>query len=344
MELSSYISSMYGLGPKRAEVLASEAGISTIEDLLYYFPYKYIDRSRFYSVREVTSDSSYIQLHGKIKNIRKEGNGKNARLGCIFYDETGEMELIWFKGLQYVATQLNPTKEYIVFGKPNFFNGRFSIAHPELEEYTPNNVRQCVGWQAVYNTTIKMKKSYMTSANIRKIIYNALASLNNPIKETLPQYITEPLGLMPLNRAIRNIHFPENLDSLQKAQARLKFEELFYIQLSLLKISLEIHIVIELIKVRNCVFAFFKFKTLLMLFKKFSEFLCLFRLIGLILIQRFFVDIQAFCIIVKSLDTLNSFVNFSVAAKPENRKWNNTLTILQASDNIKYTVDRMIVI
>lgn len=237
MELSSYISSMYGLGPKRAEVLASEAGISTIEDLLYYFPYKYIDRSRFYSVREVTSDSSYIQLHGKIKNIRKEGNGKNARLGCIFYDETGEMELVWFKGLQYVATQLNPTKEYIVFGKPNFFNGRFSIAHPELEEYTPNNVRQCVGWQAVYNTTVKMKKSYMTSANIRKIIYNALASLNNPIKETLPQYITEPLGLMPLNRAIRNIHFPENLDSLQKAQARLKFEELFYIQLSLLKQS-----------------------------------------------------------------------------------------------------------
>ncbi|MBO6005739.1 MAG: ATP-dependent DNA helicase RecG [Paludibacteraceae bacterium] len=237
MDLSSNISNIYGFGPKRAGVLATEANIRSVEDLLYYFPFRYIDRSRFYSIREVTSDSSFIQIHGKIKNIKKEGVGKNTRLSCILYDETGEIELVWFKGLQYVMTQLSTVKEYIAFGKPTFFNGRFNIAHPELEEYTPKNVRQNLGWQAVYNTTTKMKKSYMTSVNIRKLIYTVLTSLDSPIKETLPQYITEPLGLMSLNQAIRNIHFPENLELLQKAQARLKFEELFYIQLSLLKQS-----------------------------------------------------------------------------------------------------------
>ena len=160
MELSSNISYIKGIGPKQAITFANELDIRSVEDLLYYFPYKYIDRSRFYSINEITSDASYIQLRGRIKSFETIGVGRNMRLEATLFDSTGTMKLVWFKGIQYYASRLSTSKEYIVFGKPSLFNGAFNIAHPEMEEATPNNLKKNLGWQAVYNTTAKMKSAY----------------------------------------------------------------------------------------------------------------------------------------------------------------------------------------
>jgi len=237
MDFSTDIQFLPGVGPKRAAILKKELNISSVEDLLTYYPYKYIDRSRMYFVHEMDADLPYIQLKGKLRNIKKTGEGRNQRLSATLHDSTGQVELIWFKGIRYVEDKLRPDATYIVFGKPTQFKGHFNIAHPEIEIATEENQKQALGWQAHYNTSESMKKHYLNSAAIRKIVYIALQNIPSVIPESLPDSIVKEYHLMSLHDAIVNIHFPQHADLLKKAQHRLKFEELFYIQLSILRLS-----------------------------------------------------------------------------------------------------------
>lgn len=237
MDLRTDIQFLAGVGPKRAEILKAELGICTLEDLLTYYPYKYIDRSRFYFAHEIDAEMPYIQLKGKLRNIKKTGTGKTQRLSCMFYDESGQVELIWFKGIRYVEDKLKTDAVYIVFGKPSLFNGSFNIAHPEIDFATTENQKKAIGWEAHYNTSEKMKKHFLNSAALRKIMFAAINNLSQKFPETLPTSLIDQYKLMPLHEAIINIHFPQQAELLKRAQHRLKFEELFFIQLDILRQS-----------------------------------------------------------------------------------------------------------
>lgn len=224
-----------GVGPKRADLLNKELGIYTFEDLLYYFPYKYIDRSKFYKINELDPNLPYIQIKGKITGFEMIGGGRKKRLVAYFSDGTGTIELIWFKGLSYIQKSLLVNKEYIVFGKPGYFGGKYNIIHPEVEDTLRNvNVIQA-NLQAHYNTTEKLKKSFLHSKAISKLVNNLLLALKGKIKETLPDYMIKKYKLISLEQALFNIHFPQSPDLLKKATYRLKFEELFYIQLNIMQ-------------------------------------------------------------------------------------------------------------
>lgn len=223
-----------GVGPRKAEVLKTEANIVSYEDLLYYFPYKYVDRSRFYKVSEVTGSMPYIQLKGKIVLFDQVGEGRTKRLIGKFTDGTGTIDLVWFKGLNYVLSKLKTNVEYIVFGKPTEFGHLCNIVHPDVDP-VEDAEQVASGFMPFYNTTEKMKRAFLHSRTIQNLQYQLLSNLNWQVPETLPAYLVEKLRLMSLSDALRNIHFPENVKMLQAAQLRLKFEELFYIQLNILR-------------------------------------------------------------------------------------------------------------
>ena len=234
MELSSPIYTISGIGYKRGEVLTAEAQIVTIEDLLNYFPYRHVDRSKFYHISECTEKMPYIQIIGEILQFEYVGEGRATRLTAIFTDGTGTMELVWFKGTKYIEKNIKPRTKYIVFGKPSRFGSKINIAHPDIELYSDMNLRRSTGIQSMYNSTDKMKKNYLSSDNIRKYIYSILFNNNILIPETLPEYLIEKMHFTSREQAIKNIHFPKSIEALKIAEARLKFEELFYIQLSML--------------------------------------------------------------------------------------------------------------
>jgi ATP-dependent DNA helicase RecG len=218
-----------GVGPKKAETLKKELGIASYEDMLYHFPYKYVDRSRFYSIREITGDMPFIQVKGKITSLKLTGDGRGKRLTGTFYDGTDTLDLVWFKGIKYLKEQLKPNDTYILFGKPSVFNNTINVVHPELEKEQNGKVPFFAGLQPFYNTTEKMKSSYLTSRSIFKLVQNIFQNYNSPIPETLPAHLIEKMKLMSLTQALRNIHLPPGAQTLQKASFRLKFEELFYI-------------------------------------------------------------------------------------------------------------------
>ncbi len=232
--LSTDIMYLPGVGPKRSKLLKEELNIHTISDLLYYFPFKYIDRSKYYTIKEITEDLPYIQIVGKIISFQEIGGGRKKRLTAIFTDGTGTIELVWFKGIKWMQKSLKPNVEYLVFGKPTLFNQKFNIAHPEIEEFTPQQKSLNAPLQAVYNTTEKLKNNYITSRTILKLQQGVHTSIAEMVSETLPYYILQKCKLITLEEALRNIHFPTSTSMLQKAQVRLKFEELFFIQLQLL--------------------------------------------------------------------------------------------------------------
>jgi ATP-dependent DNA helicase RecG len=232
---SNELKFLAGVGPKRADLLNKELDIFTFEDLLYYFPYKYIDRSKFYTVRELQSDTAYVQLKGKITRFETVGTGRTQRLTALFSDSTGSIELVWFKGIKYVLEQYKVNEEYIVFGKPSLFNGRINIAHPEIDKIQDAGEKQKIVLQGFYNTTEKMKTNFLNSKAIQKIMFNLISSLHEKVPETLPGYLISQFKLMSLHEALVNIHFPSSASQLSRARQRLKFEELFYIQLSLLR-------------------------------------------------------------------------------------------------------------
>lgn len=223
-----------GVGPQRAAILNKELAIYSLHDLLYYFPYKYVDRSRIYLIREINGTMPYIQLKGEILGIETVGEGRNRRLVAHFSDGTGLVDLVWFQGIKYVLTKYKLHKEYLVFGKPSAFNGRINIAHPDIDDATDLKL-SAMGMRPYYNTTEKMKRSNLNSVAIEKMMGAVIEMLHEPLTETLSTEILHKYHLMSLTDALANIHFPANADLLRRAQYRLKFEELFYIQLNILR-------------------------------------------------------------------------------------------------------------
>ncbi|MBP3518983.1 MAG: ATP-dependent DNA helicase RecG [Parabacteroides sp.] len=225
-----------GVGPKKAEVLQKEAGISSYEDLLFYFPYKYVDRSRFYKVAEVTGNMPYIQMKGRILFFDTVGEGRTKRLIGKFTDGTGTIDLVWFKGINYVLDKIKPGVDYIVFGKPTEFGHIYNIPHPDIDALDQAD-KVANGLTPFYNTSEKMKKSFLNSRAVQNLQYTLLSGLNWTLPETLPPGVLNRIHMMPFPEAIRNVHFPESVDKLRKAQLRLKFDELFFIQLNILRTS-----------------------------------------------------------------------------------------------------------
>ncbi len=227
---------LQGVGPQRATVLNKELNLFSLHDLLYYFPYKYVDRSRLYYIHEIDGNMPYIQLKGEILSFETLGEGRQRRLVGHFSDGTGIIDLVWFQGIKYLLEHYKTRTEYIVFGKPTVFNGRINVAHPDMDP-SGELTLSTMGLQPYYNTTERMKRGFLNSHGLEKLMKNALALLQEPLAETLPPRLVEEHHLMSLDEAIRNIHFPKNPELLRKAQYRLKFEELFYVQLNILRYS-----------------------------------------------------------------------------------------------------------
>ena len=227
-----------GVGEQRASILGGELNIRSLYDLLYYFPYKYIDRSRVFKVSELGGQLQHVQLLGEIRSFEELGEGAGRRLVAHFTDGTAFVDLVWFKGIKYVKNRLKVATQYVVFGKPSMFNGRVNIAHPDVDDASTLQLSS-MGLQPYYNTTEKMKRSGLNSTAMLKLVQNLFALLSAPLHETLSADIVQKNGLMSLDDALRIVHFPRNPKELQLAQYRLKFEELFYIQLNILHYAKE---------------------------------------------------------------------------------------------------------
>ena len=225
-----------GIGPKRASILNTELDIFTLEDLLRYYPYRYVDRSRLYYVHEVEGSMPYVQLKGKITAFETFGEGRKRRLVAHFTDGTGFIDLVWFQGIRFVESKYKRNKEYIVFGKPSQFGSKYNIAHPDIEECDSPDFRP-EGLMAFYNTSDKMKRSYINSKTLNKMMEGALGMLKECIPESLSPNVVDAVNLIPLHDALENIHFPKSPILLRDAEFRLKFEELFFIQLNILRYS-----------------------------------------------------------------------------------------------------------
>ena len=223
-----------GVGPKRAELLREELDIHKVEDLLSYYPYRYVDRSRFYKISEVTSDMPFIQIRGKIQGYAAIGKGRGKRLVADFMDDTGRMELVWFKGAKWIPDNYPVGKELVVFGRPTVYQRKLNVVHPELEDPEKKHAVSSK-LQAVYSTTEKLKDNYLTSRAISKLMANLIKGLPRKFEESLPAWLLEKLNLVNLDTAMRQIHFPDSSQQYKKAELRLKFEELFYIQLHILQ-------------------------------------------------------------------------------------------------------------
>lgn len=234
--LDSQIQYLPGIGPKRAELLQKELNIFTFRDLLYFFPFRHIDRSRVYSIREIEPTISYIQVRGRIIHVGIAGDSpKNKRLVAVLKDSTGSMELVFFKGIKWIQEKIKVGQEYIAFGKPSEFNGSINMVHPELNSPSDEILYGGSSMMGVYSSTEKIKNSGIGNKIFSKYILTLLEKYLGSIQETLPQYIIDFHKLISLKEALKNIHFPVNSTMLAAAEQRLKFEELFYLQLSLLK-------------------------------------------------------------------------------------------------------------
>lgn len=235
--LNTPIEYLKSVGPQRAELLKKELHIFKYSDLLTYYPFRYVDRTKFYKVKEITGDLPYVQLRGKIMHTEMIGVKRAQRFVATFVDETGKLELVWFQGAKWIGEKIKPhlTNEYVVFGKPSAFNGKFNIAHPEIELVSEENTTLAPALQAVYNSTDKLKLRSLDTKGIAKLQKVLVLLLRNNIPETLSKTIIDRYQLMSKEDAIRQIHFPQNSEMLRKSEFRLKFEELFFIQLKLLK-------------------------------------------------------------------------------------------------------------
>ena len=232
------ITYLSGVGPQRAALLGKEASIFTLHDLLYYFPYKYVDRSRIYTIRELNGNMPYIQLRGQTLSFETAGEGRQRRLIAHFSDGTGVVDLVWFQGIKYLTGKYKVRQDYIVFGRPTVFGGRINLAHPDIDPADEVQLSP-IGLQPYYNTTEKMKRSFLNSHAIEKFVATALQFIKEPLPETLTPDILASRHLMSLTDALRNIHFPTSTETLRRAQCRLKFEELFYVQLDILRYTKE---------------------------------------------------------------------------------------------------------
>ena len=260
--LDQDIKYLKGVGPVKAETLQKELGIVSYRDLLYYYPYKYVDRSRIYYICEINGSMPYVQLKGQILSFETSGSGGKTRLIAHFADRTGVIDLIWFQGIKYVKKNYDCRVTYIVFGRPTVFNGRIQITHPDIDPVENNNMpteeqiefdgdfmvpHHITSAQSSpygklvpnYITTERMKNCGLNSDGMAKLTERMLKLLQNPLEDTLPAYLIDRNKLISLDEALRNIHFPQNPQVLEQAQTRLKFEELFYVQLHILRYARE---------------------------------------------------------------------------------------------------------
>lgn len=231
--LDSEIKYLAGVGPRRAELLEKELGIRTFRDMLYTFPFRYIDRSRFCAVRDIDSSSAYIQLRGRITGVSTVGEGRKARLVAKFTDGTGSIDLVFFKGIKWMQDKLKAGQEYVVFGKPSAFNQEYNMVHPEVDSVSQAQVSGSGVMSGVYSSTETLHSAGLSNKVFEKLQRTLLEKCGNAIEETLPRHILEQKRLCPLAVALHDIHFPASVWELDRAKRRLKFEELFLLQLSL---------------------------------------------------------------------------------------------------------------
>ena len=235
--LSTPIEYLKGVGPVRSELLKKELRIFTYEDLLMHFPFRYVDKSNIYKISEINDSMSQIQFRGKIIRIEEKGIKKSKRLIAYFQDSSGTIELIWFKSIKWIKQNLSLEKEYIVFGKPSFYSGKPSLVHPELDALD-DNINDLKGLYGVYSSTEKLVNKGLNSRAISKLIKNLIPLIKNNIEENLSDEILEKFKLPKKENALINVHISKDLKVLERAQKRLKFEELFFLQLHLLKSKL----------------------------------------------------------------------------------------------------------
>ncbi len=236
--LKTPIEFLRGVGPQKAELLKKELQIFVFEDLLYFYPFRYVDKSRFYKIREITEDMPWVQIRGYISDIELHGQKRTTRMTAVLNDDQGyKLELIWFNGFKFLKGLFLPGKEYIVFGKPTRYGRKFNIAHPDIEEVSSAAITQQSAMHPVYNSTEKLKSRGLDGKGISRLLKTLIPQVKNYINETLPEYLRDELKLPGLRQSLVNIHFPENNQSLARAQARLKFEELFFIQLKILSLK-----------------------------------------------------------------------------------------------------------
>jgi len=235
MLLEKEISYLKGVGPLRAETLRNELRIATWGDLLMHYPFRYMDRSQILKIRDIQTDSTAIQLMGVITSMKEIGEARAKRLVATFRDDSGEMELVWFKGIRWAKTAIQPNQTYIVYGKPNAFKGRYNIPHPELELMENARIIQGSELKPVYSTTEKLTAKGLNSNGIAKLTKQLIEELAGRIDENLPDEVLQRFKLMPRAEAITQIHVPTNSKLLESARRRLKFEELFFIQMQLVK-------------------------------------------------------------------------------------------------------------
>ena len=227
-----------GAGPQRAELLQQEYGITTYGDLIQHFPYRWVDRSKFYKIKELTEDSPYVQLRGKLKTITSAGEKRTNRLMATFIDDTGAIDLVWFQGIKYLRDTLKAGVDYVIFGKPTVFNGKLNIVHPDMELLATFNEQLSGNVQSMYPTTEKSKARGLDSKAFWRMQKVLIQQLPPRIEETLPKSLISNLRLISLHDSLINIHFPEDDNKLALAKFRLKFEELFYLQMKLLQLKL----------------------------------------------------------------------------------------------------------
>jgi len=227
-----------GVGPARAEILKKELQIFNQEEMLYYFPYKYVDRSKFYKINELTSNLPYIQVIGRFQSFQLVGEGRAKRLSANFTDGTGILELVWFKGLKFILDKYKTDVDYLVFGKPSLYGHQLSIAHPDVDVLSDAKAPMTTTLQPLYNTTEKMKSHYINSKVIQTIQNNLIRNIHEAIPETLPPDIIQRYRLMRLQDALVQMHIPTDALTLKQARYRLTFEELFYFQLNILRYAL----------------------------------------------------------------------------------------------------------
>jgi len=233
--LDTPVEFLKGVGPSRADVLKKDLGLFTYQDLLSHYPFRYIDRTKYFKINQINPDFQYIQIIGRVISKKVIGDKRAKRIVAVFKDETGIMELVWFQSLKWVDENITVGTAYVAFGKPSIFNGSFSISHPEMELYQRKQVgRGNLTLQPVYNSTEKLKKFNLDSKGLQRLIAGLLDQVIPQVPETLPQYIIDKYQLPDKRMALLNIHFPKNQKDLSAAERRLKFEELFFIQLQLL--------------------------------------------------------------------------------------------------------------
>lgn len=233
--LQTPIEFLKGVGPKRAKVINKELSVYTFEDFLELYPFRYIDRSQFYNISDIKDTGTFVQIRGKITDVRMVGEGRKKRMVAHLADQTGSIELVWFKGIQYLKESVKPGAQFVVFGKPSSFNNQVNIAHPDMETYESFQAVKTVGLQPVYPSSEKLGSVGLNSRGIWKLFRNLIPLIKGQIPEPLSKHILERLKIVSKEKAIEQIHLPDNLDMLKRAQVRLKFEELFFLQLRLVQ-------------------------------------------------------------------------------------------------------------